>query len=186
LYNFHSLGTVPRLDHMPPTRFTLQYVGAEPTVPEEVSRIFASAGYRISRARSAGGRSRGRGVGTWVGSDLTDAQVRSLLGQEKATGRQFRTFAIALVPSARKLGRNDGGRAAPPRFKMTLQALRESVGRTQGELARLVSMTQPQLSRVEARQDHLTSTLRRYIQALGGDMEIVARVGGARVILKDV
>jgi hypothetical protein len=125
-------------------------------------------------------------MGTWVGSDLTDAQVRSLFGQEKATGQKLRPFAVALVPSARKLARNDSRRAAPPRFKMTLRALRESVGRTQGELARLVSMTQSQLSRVEAREDHLTSTLRRYIHALGGDMEIVARVGGARVILKDV
>jgi len=69
---------------------------------------------------------------------------------------------------------------------MTLRGLRESVGRTQGEVARRVSMTQPQLSRVETRRDHLISTLRRYVRALGGNLEIVAVVKGARVVLQQV
>ena len=66
---------------------------------------------------------------------------------------------------------------------MTLRGLRESVGRTQGEVASRVSMTQPQLSRVETRRDHLLSTLRRYVEALGGHVEVVAVVKGTRVIL---
>lgn len=69
---------------------------------------------------------------------------------------------------------------------MTLRGLRESVGRTQGDVARRVSMTQPQLSRVEGRRDHLTSTLRKYVQALGGKIEVAAVVKGARIILRDV
>jgi hypothetical protein len=69
---------------------------------------------------------------------------------------------------------------------MTLRGLRESVGRTQGEVARKVSMTQPQLSRVEARNDHLISTLRRYVHALGGEIEVVAVVNGARIALQKV
>ncbi len=47
-------------------------------------------------------------------------------------------------------------------------------------------MTQPQLSRVETRRDHLLSTLRRYVEALGGTIEIVAVVKDARVILQQV
>jgi predicted transcriptional regulator len=69
---------------------------------------------------------------------------------------------------------------------MTLRGLRESVGRTQGEVARKVSMTQPQLSRVEARRDHLISTLRRYVHALGGEIEVVAVVNGERIALQKV
>ena len=69
---------------------------------------------------------------------------------------------------------------------MTLRGLRERAGKTQGEMARKVSMTQPQLSRLEARHDHLISTLRRYVRALGGEIEVVARVKGARVVLRDV
>jgi hypothetical protein len=47
-------------------------------------------------------------------------------------------------------------------------------------------MTQPQLSRVEARRDHLTSTLRKYIRALGGRIEVVAIVKGTRIVLRNV
>ena len=47
-------------------------------------------------------------------------------------------------------------------------------------------MTQPQLSRVEKRSDHLVSTLRKYVRAMGGDVKVVARVDGRDVILRDV
>jgi predicted transcriptional regulator len=69
---------------------------------------------------------------------------------------------------------------------MTLRTLRESVGMTQGELARDTGMTQPQLSRVETRRDHLLSTLRKYVRAMGGDVDVVARIDGRDVILRDV
>jgi predicted transcriptional regulator len=69
---------------------------------------------------------------------------------------------------------------------LSLRALRERFGRTQGDVAKRVSMTQSQLSRVEARRDHLTSTLRRFVRALGGQIEIVAVVKGARIPLRDV
>jgi len=85
--------------------------------------------------------------------------------------------------------RGAGGKARrelPNTAAMTLRGLRESVGRTQGEVARKVSMTQPQLSRVEARRDHLISTLRRYVHALGGEIEVVAVVNGARISLEKV
>lgn len=81
---------------------------------------------------------------------------------------------------------NKPRRERPDAVAMTLRGLRESIGRTQGEVARKVSMTQPQLSRVEARQDHLLSTLRRYVHALGGEVEVVAVVNGARITLQKV
>jgi predicted transcriptional regulator len=69
---------------------------------------------------------------------------------------------------------------------MSLRTLRESVGKTQSEVARVASMTQPQLSRVEGRRDHLISTVRKYVEALGGDVDVIARVGGRLVVLRDV
>lgn len=69
---------------------------------------------------------------------------------------------------------------------MDLRTLRESLGKTQGEIARNAAMTQPQLSRVERRRDHLISTVRRYAAALGGDVQVIVRVGGRQVILRDV
>ena len=69
---------------------------------------------------------------------------------------------------------------------MNLRSLRESLGKTQDEIARRAAMTQSQLSRLERRDDHLLSTLRKYVRALGGDLEVVAVLRKKRVSLRDV
>lgn len=70
-------------------------------------------------------------------------------------------------------------------LEMDLRALREAVGLTQEELARRVDVTQSQLSKLERRDDHRISTLRRYVEALGGTLEICAIVGGKRIKLAE-
>jgi predicted transcriptional regulator len=70
--------------------------------------------------------------------------------------------------------------------ELTLKALREQFDITQVQLAKAANMTQPELSRLEARSDHRLSTLRRYVRALGGEVEITAVVGGRRFRLADV
>jgi transcriptional regulator with XRE-family HTH domain len=71
-------------------------------------------------------------------------------------------------------------------LEMNLKALRESLGKTQEELAKLAEVAQSELSRTERREDHLVSTLRRYVEALGGELEIVASFGDKRVRLQGV
>ena len=71
-------------------------------------------------------------------------------------------------------------------LEMNLRALRESLGKTQDEVASLTEMTQSQLSRLERRDDHLISTLRRYVRALGGDLEVIAVVGDKKISLLGV
>jgi predicted transcriptional regulator len=70
-------------------------------------------------------------------------------------------------------------------LEMDLRALREAVGLTQGELAHRVEITQSQLSKMERREDHRVSTLRRYVEALGGSLEICAVVNGKRIKLAE-
>lgn len=50
-------------------------------------------------------------------------------------------------------------------------------------MAKLMEMTQGELSRAERRGDHLVSTLRRVIEALGGELEVVANFNGERIRL---
>ena len=69
---------------------------------------------------------------------------------------------------------------------MNLQQLREHVRKTQGDVARKAAVTQPQLSRIEGRRDHLVSTLRKYVRALGGDVQVVAEIGDEQIVLRDV
>lgn len=57
-----------------------------------------------------------------------------------------------------------------------LQQAREQAGISQEELAKRLDMSQPALSRVEHRADVRLSTLVRYVEAMGGEIEITARV----------
>jgi len=42
-------------------------------------------------------------------------------------------------------------------------------------LAELLETSQPEISKIERRTDVYVSTLRRYVEAMGGKLEIVAR-----------
>jgi hypothetical protein len=85
-------------------------------------------------------------------------------------------------PVAVKKGRTSSGNGRA----MNLQQLREHVRKTQGDVARKAAVTQPQLSRIEGRRDHLVSTLRKYVRALGGDIRVIAEIGVEQVVLLDV
>lgn len=77
-------------------------------------------------------------------------------------------------------------RVAGELLEMNLRDFRESLGKTQDETALLAELSQSQLSKIERRKDHLVSTLRRYVEALGGDLEIVALIGNKRIALRGV
>lgn len=53
-----------------------------------------------------------------------------------------------------------------------LQLAREAAGITQEELAERMHMTQPALSRFERRPNITMSVLQRYVEALGGKLEV--------------
>ena len=57
----------------------------------------------------------------------------------------------------------------------TLKDLRHAVERTQEELATALGVGQDTISRLEQRSDMLLSTLQRYIEAMGGKLDLVAR-----------
>lgn len=56
----------------------------------------------------------------------------------------------------------------------TLKDMRQAVERTQEELATSLGVGQDTISRIERRSDMLLSTLRRYVEAMGGKLELVA------------
>ena len=57
----------------------------------------------------------------------------------------------------------------------TLKDLRLAVAQTQEELAVTLGVGQDSISRLEKRSDMLLSTLRRYIEAMGGKLELTAK-----------
>ena len=58
--------------------------------------------------------------------------------------------------------------------EMTRQQLRRLRNRTQVEVAEALGITQDSVSRLEQRADLLLSTLRKYVQAMGGNLSILA------------
>jgi predicted transcriptional regulator len=69
---------------------------------------------------------------------------------------------------------------------INIRRLREALGETQVEAAAKADMTQPELSRLERASDVRLSTLRRYVKAMGGEIEVVAVVKGKRIALHGV
>jgi hypothetical protein len=69
---------------------------------------------------------------------------------------------------------------------MDLRAIRELIGKTQVDVAEEAEMTQSEISRLERRSDVRLSTLKRYVEALGGEVEVFATFGDKRVRLRAV
>jgi hypothetical protein len=59
--------------------------------------------------------------------------------------------------------------------EMTLQALRKVRARSQKHIGRQLQIKQAAVSRLERRTDMYVSTLRSLIQAMGGELDIIAR-----------
>ena len=67
-----------------------------------------------------------------------------------------------------------------------LRELRESQGLTQSDLAQRMSVTQPSVSALESGELGRSglSTLQSYIEALGGQVDIVATFGDRKIVLQ--
>jgi DNA-binding XRE family transcriptional regulator len=57
----------------------------------------------------------------------------------------------------------------------TLKDLRQAVQRTQEQMAAALGVRQDTISRLEQRSDMLLSTMRHYVESMGGRLELVAK-----------
>ena len=59
--------------------------------------------------------------------------------------------------------------------EMPLNELRQARGLTQKMLAEVLHVQQPSIAKMEKRADMYLSTLRSHIEAMGGELEVIAR-----------
>src|SRR5687767_1803792 len=59
--------------------------------------------------------------------------------------------------------------------ELLLSELRKATGKSQGELAAILSIKQPTLSKLEKQSDMQISTLQRIVTAMGGELKVLAR-----------
>lgn len=71
-------------------------------------------------------------------------------------------------------------------YRATLAALRKALHVTQAEVAARTGASQPEISRLERRDDALVSTIRAFVAALGADLELVARFADGHVVRIDL
>ncbi len=74
-------------------------------------------------------------------------------------------------------------RKAELRPEMDLAELRQALALTQSALAETLGVGQAEVSKIEQRTDAFVSTLRRFVQALGGELEINAVFPGHKIAI---
>jgi len=74
-------------------------------------------------------------------------------------------------------------RIAELKTEMVLAELRQARERSQEQLARELKVNQPAVAKLEKRADMYVSNLRRYVEALGGKLEITARFPEGAVVI---
>jgi transcriptional regulator with XRE-family HTH domain len=64
----------------------------------------------------------------------------------------------------------------------SLQQLRRAAGKAQVDIAAALRIKQPSVSKIEKQTDLYLSTLRNYVEALGGQLELVVRLPAHRAV----
>jgi hypothetical protein len=67
--------------------------------------------------------------------------------------------------------------------RVSLRSVREAVGKTQLDIARELGTDQGEVSRIERRPDVMTSTLRKYAEALGARCDVAFVFADGRSVL---
>lgn len=86
--------------------------------------------------------------------------------------KKFRDLIEAMPPARRARIRQ---RTEHLLADLPLQELRRARELTQEEMAEALEVNQATISKLERRSDMYVSTLRRFVEAMGGELEITAR-----------
>jgi DNA-binding transcriptional regulator YiaG len=84
----------------------------------------------------------------------------------------FADLRARMTPEARSAAAAEAARRAD---EMNLAEVRRALRLSQEELAETLQIGQGSVAKMEKRTDMYVSTLRRFIEAMGGELEIVAR-----------
>jgi predicted XRE-type DNA-binding protein len=86
--------------------------------------------------------------------------------------KKFSELRSRMSPKAREAA---AGKAKAMLAEMPLHELRQARGLSQKMLADVLHVQQPSIAKMEKRTDMYLSTLRSHIEAMGGELEVIAR-----------
>lgn len=99
------------------------------------------------------------------------------------TGHRSFNALRSTMPAARR-ERNAAATRESLR-EMALRELRLARKKSQEELAAVLSVGQPAVAKMEQRTDMYVSNLRRYVEALGGELVITARFEDSDITIRN-
>jgi DNA-binding transcriptional regulator YiaG len=128
----------------------------------------------------------GRGTVWWIDASARGHNVvvewspADGFGLSSTEGNEYNTAASETFDNAddavaRIIEVLTSGKKVAPRREMYLQRLREHREISQEALADLMRVSQATVSKTERREDMLLSTLKNFIEALGGHLHLVAK-----------
>lgn len=94
----------------------------------------------------------------------------------------FATLRARMTPEAQAEAEAEAARLGE---QMDLAQVRRALKLSQDEIAQTLQIGQGSVAKIEKRTDMYVSTLRRFIQAMGGELEIVARFPDHAVTIKN-
>ena len=86
--------------------------------------------------------------------------------------KKFTELRASMSQAARE---KSDGMARQMLAEMPLNELRQARGLSQKMLAEVLHVQQPSIAKIEKRTDMYLSTLRSHIEAMGGELDVIAR-----------
>lgn len=87
--------------------------------------------------------------------------------------KKWKELRDKMTPEARA---DVDARVKTLRAEMPLHKLRQAVKMSQERMADLMDIGQPSVSKIERQTDMYVSTVRSYVEALGGELQIIAKM----------
>jgi predicted XRE-type DNA-binding protein len=113
---------------------------------------------------------------------LSESSHPSSKSEWTASYNAHEQFKEMLAASPVAMARYNATNAEIEARMVTLKNLRKAQSLTQATMAELLGMDQSEVSRLENRTDLLLSTLRRFVEATGGQLDLVARYPGSEPV----
>jgi DNA-binding transcriptional regulator YiaG len=118
-----------------------------------------------------------------IADRLYDAHLAELKKEKNMAGRHsFAELRARMTPQTRAKAEAQALRLDA---EMNLAEVRRASKLSQEEIAHTLQIGQGSVAKIEKRADMYVSTLRRFIEAMGGELEIVARFAGHSVTIKN-
>ena len=95
--------------------------------------------------------------------------------------RSFAELRARMLPGAQAKAESEAKRLGE---EMNLAEVRRALKLSQEEIGQMLQIGQGSVAKIEKRADMYVSTLRRFIEAMGGELEIVARFADHTVKIK--